>query len=161
MKRKIMTVGLIFMFMLSLDIVLAGQGESSQTSSGNSQAADRGSDIGQQVRQSTQGEPDQDQSQIREQTRDQERKQVMEQQETHTQEQVQEMNQERLYEADDGKRIQWEHNYTKRMRKHEDKGKEAGMLRYLERICARNGIEDPEEIKGFVKWAFDEKPWRE
>jgi hypothetical protein len=35
------------------------------------------------------------------------------------------------------------------------------MQRYLNRICEREGIEDPEEIAGFNKWALEQKPWRE
>ena len=97
-----------------------------------------------------------------EQTREQERENEQEtEQESRRRETAREMNQNRVYMTEDGQQVQWQSTYTKKMMKYEDREQEDRMLKYLRKICRKNGITDPDETEEFCNWAFENKPWQE
>jgi hypothetical protein len=154
------TLVMVVVGALSFSVSLAGQGTSGQSAGGSAQRGVRDTGSGPQSdtaaasqvqsRQRAQEQDcnltaDQQKSQSREQTRIQERNRI----------------EYPCYETMDGEILQWRHRYTRRMRSYEEKKDEDAMLRYLRRVCEREGIDDPDQIAGFTKWALEQKPWRE
>jgi hypothetical protein len=161
MNGKLFTLVVVVACTLCISVALAGQGAASgQQSGGSTQGEVQGNDSGKQG-----GTKDAVQVQSREHAHEQDRNCTINQQEPQSKEQalVQERNREEYpyYETKDGERLEWKHRYTKKMRSYADEADEEAMLRYLHRICEREGIEDSNEIAGFSKWALEQKPWRE
>ena len=163
MKKTIMTVGLITLFMFSLSSGFAKRGETSQSGGGRSQTSETQNEKQKATQSSRDENGDGEQmEQTREQEREQERENEQEtEQESRKRETAREMNQNRVYMTEDGNKVQWQSTYTKKMKKYEDRGQEDRMLKYLRKICRKNGITDPDETDNFSNWAFENKPWRE
>jgi hypothetical protein len=160
MNFRKFTLVMVVVGALSFSVALAGQGTSGQSAGGSTQGEVRETGSGPQSdtaaarqvrsRQRAQEQDcnlttDQQKSQSKEQTRMQERNRI----------------EYPCYETRDGEILQWKHRYTRRMRSYEEEKDEEAMLRYLERVCKREGIDDPDQIAGFTKWALEQKPWRE
>ncbi|GEM_PF-2928264 len=159
MKKTIMTVGLITLFMFSLSSGFAKRGETSQSGGGRSQTSETRNEKQKATQSSRDENGDGEQM---EQTREQERENEQEtEQESRRRETAREMNQNRVYMTEDGQQVQWQSTYTKKMMKYEDREQEDRMLKYLRKICRKNGITDPDETEEFCNWAFENKPWQE
>ena len=160
MNLKIFTRVLVVTGALSFSVALAGQGTSGQSAGGSTQASVRETNSGPKDRA---GAASQVQSSQR--TQEQDCNLTMDQQKSQSREQTRIQERDRIaypcYETKDGEILQWTYRHTRRMRSYEEENNQEAMLRYLQRVCEREGIKDPDEIAGFTKWALEQKPWRE
>jgi hypothetical protein len=74
---------------------------------------------------------------------------------------VREREESHIQETDNGEKLELKGQPMKGLTKRDAGVDNVSLPGYQHRICKQQGLEKPEDITRFKKWAFENTPWRE
>jgi len=146
MKKNMLVWVLVVLFCLASTLVLAGNRAEGNKTGGYSTASEI--------------DPVQTRDQKRSMENLEENEALRERERTQSRFQEEPLEENISYLAQDGKRYEWNHRFTKRLNMYENEENQEAINRLLHRIAKRHRFSDDEDAQGFLDWALKYRPWK-